>query len=254
VQRVSVVGTSGAGKSTVAAALAGLLGASFLELDSVHHQADWTPLPRTEFRALVTSATAGERWVIDGNYSSVQDIVWARADTVVWLDLPRRTVMRRVIWRTLRRIGGRVELWNGNRERWRNLFSLDKEESVIAWAWQTHAANRARYEAAMADPVHDHLRFVRLRSVASVRQFLQSVEAAPSEPVPGSGGPLGRGQLRRSLFPGRTSRPSYPTQHIRHKIVVDPGLAVDWWRWGTSNQPRSPNQPRKWDAWAWWGE
>jgi adenylate kinase family enzyme len=190
VQRVSVVGTSGAGKSTVAAALAALLGASFLELDSVHHQADWTPLPRSEFRALVAAAAAGERWVIDGNYSSVQDIVWARADTVVWLDLPRRTVMRRVIWRTLRRIGGRVELWNGNRERWRNLFSLDKEESIIAWAWQTHAANRARYEADMADPNHGHLRFVRLCSAASVRQFLQSVEAASAEPVPGSGWPL----------------------------------------------------------------
>ena len=197
-QRVSVVGTSGAGKSTVAAALAALLGASFLELDSVHHQADWTPLPRSEFRALVAAAAAGERWVIDGNYSSVQDIVWARADTVVWLDLPRRTVMRRVIWRTLRRIGGRVELWNGNRERWRNLFSLDKEESIIAWAWQTHAANRARYEADMADPNHGHLRFVRLRSAESVRRFLQSVEAAPAEPVPGSGGPL-------SARPGKSS-------------------------------------------------
>ena len=186
VQRVSVVGTSGAGKSTVAAALAALLGASFLELDSVHHQADWTPLPRSDLRALVAAAAAGERWVIDGNYSSVQDIVWARADTVVWLDLPRRTVMRRVIWRTLRRIGGRVELWNGNRERWRNFFTLDKEESVIAWAWQTHASNRARYEAAMADPAYDSLRFVRLRSAASVRQFLRSV-ALPAKPVPGSG-------------------------------------------------------------------
>jgi adenylate kinase family enzyme len=123
--------------------------------------------------------------VIDGNYSSVQGIVWARADTVVWLDLPRRTVIRRVIWRTLRRVGGRVELWNGNRERWRNLFSLDKEESVIAWAWQTHAANRVQYEAAMADPVQGHLRFVRLRSVVSVRRFLRSVEAAPAEPVLG---------------------------------------------------------------------
>jgi adenylate kinase family enzyme len=174
VQRVSVVGTSGAGKSTVASALARLLGASLLELDSVHHQADWRPLPRAELRAVVAAAAEGECWVIDGNYSSAQDLVWARADTVVWLDLPRRTVMRRVIWRTLRRAGGRVELWNGNRERWRNFFSLDKEESVIAWAWQTHASNRARYEAAMADPVNGHLRFVRLRAAADVRQFLRS--------------------------------------------------------------------------------
>jgi adenylate kinase family enzyme len=179
VQRVSVVGTSGAGKSTVAAALAARLGASFLELDSVHHQADWTPLPAEEFRARVAQVAEGERWVIDGNYSRVQDLVWGRADTVVWLDLPRRTVMRRIIWRTLRRIGGRVELWNGNRERWRNLFTLDKEESVIAWAWQTHASNRARYEAAMADPVNRHLRFVRLTSPGTVREFLREAERDP---------------------------------------------------------------------------
>ena len=185
VRRVSVVGTSGVGKSTVASALARVLGADFLELDSLQHQADWTPLPTPEFRARVALAAEGECWVIDGNYRRVQDIVWARADTVVWLDLPRRTVMRRVIWRTLRRIGGRVELWNGNRERWRNFFTLDKEESVIAWAWQTHASNRARYEAAIADPAYGHLRFVRLRSPAEVRRFLRSVSA---EVVAGPGG------------------------------------------------------------------
>jgi adenylate kinase family enzyme len=173
VRRVSVVGTSGAGKSTVASLLATRLGCAFLELDSVHHQADWVPLPREEFRRRVAAVTAGECWVIDGNYRSVQDLVWDRADTVVWLDLPRRTVMRQVIRRTFGRIAGRVELWNGNRERWRNLFTLDKEESVILWAWQTHASTRARYEAAMADPAHRHLRFVRLTSRAAVRRFLR---------------------------------------------------------------------------------
>src|SRR5580692_2452004 len=117
VRRVSVVGTSGVGKSTFASSLALVLGAAFLELDSLQHQADWTPLPASEFRARVALVADGECWVIDGNYSRVQDLVWARADTVVWLDLPRRVVMRRIVWRTLRRVGGRVELWNGNRER-----------------------------------------------------------------------------------------------------------------------------------------
>jgi adenylate kinase family enzyme len=179
VRRVSVVGTSGVGKSTFASSLARVLGVSFLELDSLQHQADWTPLPVEEFRARVALVAHGECWVIDGNYSRVQDLVWARADTVIWIDLPRLTVMRRIVWRTLRRVGGRVELWNGNRERWRNFFSLDKEESVIVWAWQTYAANRARYEEAMADPWHSHLRFVRLRSPGEVRGFLRSVAAAP---------------------------------------------------------------------------
>jgi adenylate kinase family enzyme len=179
VRRVSVVGTSGVGKSTFASALALVLGAAFLELDSLQHQADWTPLPVEEFRARVALVTDGECWVIDGNYSRVQDLVWARADTVVWLDLPRRTVMRRIVWRSVLRVATRTELWNGNRERWRNLFSLDKEESVIAWAWQTYASNRARYEAAMADPLHSHLRFVRLRSPAAVRRFLREAEQPP---------------------------------------------------------------------------
>ena len=125
-RRVSVVGTSGAGKSTLGAALAARLGVDFLELDSVFHQPGWVPLPREEFRERVAVAVAGERWVIDGNYSMVRDLVWARADTVVWLDLPKRTVMRQVIWRSFRRAAARVELWNGNRERWRNFFALDK--------------------------------------------------------------------------------------------------------------------------------
>jgi adenylate kinase family enzyme len=176
VRRVSVVGTSGAGKSTLSRALAAALDAEFLELDSVFHQAGWVPLPREEFRRRVAAVVAGERWVLDGNYTSqVKDLVWARADTVVWLDLPRHTVMRRIIWRSFRRAAGRTELWNGNRERWRNFFSMDKEESVIAWAWQTHAATRAKLEAAMADQGNSHLEFVRLESSGAVRRFLQDL-------------------------------------------------------------------------------
>jgi hypothetical protein len=62
-------------------------------------------------------------------------VIRERADTVIWLDPPRRTVMRRLIWRTIRRAAGRAELWNGNRERWRNLLTWDQQESVISWVW-----------------------------------------------------------------------------------------------------------------------
>ena len=183
VRRVSVVGTSGSGKSTLGAALAARLGVDFLELDSVFHQPGWVPLPREEFRERVAVAVAGERWVIDGNYSMVRDLVWARADTVVWLDLPKRTVMRQVIWRSFRRAAARVELWNGNRERWRNFFALDKEESIISWTWQTHATTRAKFEAAMGDPGNSHLEFVRLTTPAAVRRFLRSAEPWPASGV-----------------------------------------------------------------------
>jgi adenylate kinase family enzyme len=184
VRRVSVVGASGAGKSTVARELAAILGVPHLELDGVYHQPDWEPLPAEDFRRTVGTATAGDGWVIDGNYSAVRPLVWARADTVVWLDLPRRTVMRQVIWRTLRRVAGRQELWNGNRERWHNFFSLNPEESVISWSWHKHAEYRTRYSAAAADPANAHLRFVRLTSRRDRDRFVGEArrEAARTAP------------------------------------------------------------------------
>jgi len=172
VQRVSVVGNSGSGKSTLARELAARLGVPHLELDSVFHQPGWVPLPTDEFRRLVAARASEDRWVIDGNYSAVQPIVMARADTVVWLDLPRRVVMRQVIWRTMRRAATRQELWNGNREPLSNFLSLVPEKSVISWAWHSHAKYRVRYGVAAADPANAHLTFIRLTSRRDVTRFL----------------------------------------------------------------------------------
>jgi adenylate kinase family enzyme len=152
--------------------LARILGVPFVELDSIYHQADWVPLAEEDFRRRIAEVAAGDGWVIDGNYRLARPLVWARADTVLWLDLPKRTVMRQVIWRTLRRAAFRVELWHGNRERWASLFTWVPEDSVISWAWHRHAVYRERYAAAAADPAYAHLRFVRLRNRREIRRFL----------------------------------------------------------------------------------
>jgi adenylate kinase family enzyme len=172
VRRVSVVGNSGSGKSRLARELAASLGVPHLELDSVFHQPGWEPLPQDEFRRLVTARAGEDGWVIDGNYSAVRPIVWARADTVVWLDLPRRTVMRQVAWRTVRRAVTRQELWNGNREPLTNFLSWVPEKSIISWAWHSHAKYRTRYGAAAADQANAHLTFIRLASRRDVTRFL----------------------------------------------------------------------------------
>jgi adenylate kinase family enzyme len=172
VRRVSVVGNSGSGKSTLARELAAALAVPHVELDSLFHQPGWVPLPEDEFRRVAGAAAAGDGWVMDGNYSAVRPIVWARADTVVWLDLPRRTVMRQVVWRTLRRGVTRQELWNGNRESLRNFLTWAPEESIISWAWHNHGKYRDRYGAAAADPANAHLTFVRLTSRRDITRFL----------------------------------------------------------------------------------
>jgi adenylate kinase family enzyme len=144
-----------------------------LELDSIFHQPGWTPLPVDDFRRRVEEfTTASDGWIVDGNYSIIRDLVWNRADTVVWFDLPRYEVMRRVSWRTVRRWALRGELWNGNRESLRNILSRNPERSIVAWAWTTHDRNRDRYGAASQDPAWSHLEFVRIASADDIRSLL----------------------------------------------------------------------------------
>jgi adenylate kinase family enzyme len=169
------VGCSGSGKTTLARALAAASGAPHVELDAIYHQPGWTPLSDEEFRRRVAEAVGADRWVVDGNYSVVRDIVWDRADTVVWFDLTYLTVMSRTIRRTVRRVITREELWNGNREPFSNLYSLKPEKSIIAWSATRHNVYRRRFREAEHDPRWAGLRFVRLRSQAEADAFVAGV-------------------------------------------------------------------------------
>jgi adenylate kinase family enzyme len=176
-QRFSLVGPPGAGKTTLASALAGALDLHHVELDRHYHLPGWTPCDRKVFRATVQGQlSAHPRWIVDGNYnSSVQDIVWARAEAVVWLDLPRRVVLPALLSRTLRRGLRGEELWNGNRERPWQILDPRPEENIVLWCLTRYAEYRARYLAAMTDPAWSHLRFFRLRSRAEVAAFVEQL-------------------------------------------------------------------------------
>jgi adenylate kinase family enzyme len=177
VRRVNVIGTSGSGKTTVAAALARRMGVEHVELDALSWGPNWEMVPPEVLRERVRAAAAVDAWVIDGNYSATRDLVWARADTVVWLDMPRRVVMWRVISRTARRLVRREVLWSGNQESLRTAFSRD---SIILWAWTTYGRRRRDYPGLFL--AHPHLDVVRLRSAAESRRFLAATP--PAEPAP----------------------------------------------------------------------
>jgi adenylate kinase family enzyme len=151
--------------------LARQLGYPHIELDALFHQENWQPLPEDEFRQTVFQRLQGEAWVVEGSYSAVRPLILARADTVIWLDLSRAEVMRQLIPRTLMRVICRTRLWNGNRERWQNLFRLSREHSILAWAWQRHAVYRKRYRDEMCN-APDDVRYLRLDSREAVDAFL----------------------------------------------------------------------------------
>jgi adenylate kinase family enzyme len=171
VKRVNVKGISGSGKSTFALELARRLGLPYVELDALHHGPSWSEPTDEVFRARVQTAmdTAPKGWVIDGNYEGkLGELVLSQADTIVWLDLPFRTKARRLWRRTATRIRDDVELWNGNKETWRNV--LWGHDALFWWMVRGHFRHRRQWPLRFAgDP-----RFVRLRSVEEARDWLET--------------------------------------------------------------------------------
>jgi adenylate kinase family enzyme len=170
-RRIAVKGTSASGKSTFAAELAERLGVTHIELDALHHGPNWSAPTAEELQATVMAAMAAapEGWVIDGNYDSkLGEAVTGAAETIVWLDLPLAVKLRRLWSRTLHRIRGEVELWNGNRETWRGaVFGRD---SLFFWTMKTHVRHRREWPTRFGnDP-----RLVRLRTPADARRWLES--------------------------------------------------------------------------------
>ena len=184
-RRVLVTGASGNGKSTLAPALAGRLGVPYTELDRLHWGPGWAAPGGEEFRARVGAAmAASDGWVIDGGYrGALGDLVWERADTVLWLDQPLRLIMGRLWRRHLRRVRTREELWNGNRETWRN--ALWGWNALFPWAARAHFRYRREWPALM-----ERFNVVRLRSPQEVQAFLDGAAASGTPPAtPAPAGP-----------------------------------------------------------------
>jgi adenylate kinase family enzyme len=160
--RVYIMGISGSGKSTLARELSQRFGCEHIELDSIHHQPGWTPISDEDFAATLLPRLTADSWVVDGNYSQVTQLIMDQASLVILLDYPRPLVMRRVIWRTIRRGVLREELWNGNRESLLNLLKRSHEENIVLWAWRMHGIRHQRnldFEAALRAADRDVLRF-----------------------------------------------------------------------------------------------
>ena len=182
-RRIVVGGVSGSGKTTLARAIARRLDIPYICNDAIIHRPNWQPTPPEEKLRAFDQATRGSAWVVDGNFISLKDpedhLVIGRADTLVWLDLPRAVAFWQVFQRTVRRAATREPLWHGNRESWRMSFA--SRDSILLWALTTYDLRRRQYQAffdAPANPVNPALLQIRLRSRREVRAWLNDVAQA----------------------------------------------------------------------------
>jgi adenylate kinase family enzyme len=169
VRRVLVVGMSGAGKTTAARRIAAHIGAPFHEMDALAWGPRWTPAP--DLVPAVARIVAEPVWVFDSwGYAEVRDVMWAAADTIVWLDYPARIVLPRLIRRSLRRSARRTVVFGGNRETWSGW--LDREHPV----WQAAATMRSRrFYLAGRTGRSQNLRTVRLMSPAELDRWIADI-------------------------------------------------------------------------------
>jgi len=171
-KRIIVIGSTSSGKSTLAQLLAGRLGVDFIELDALHWEHNWTEAPDEVFRARAEAATRAPGWVVAGNYHQVRDIIWPRAEAVLWLDYSLPLIFWRLSYRTFKRALTREELWNGNRESLWTHFKLWSDESLFHWLFKTYWRRKHEYPQLFAEPGHAHLTILRFRSPRETEDWL----------------------------------------------------------------------------------
>ncbi len=152
--------------------LAARLEVPFHELDALFWKPGWVESTAEELHAAVVAIIATDAWVIDGSYQSkIGQLVLGNADVVVWLDLPLRTWLPRLVRRTIRRARTGEELWDGNHESLRNAFL--SRDSLILFTLRHFRGRRKRYPERFA--AYD---VARLRSQREIDSFLKSAERA----------------------------------------------------------------------------
>ena len=171
-KRVVVVGVTSSGKSTLAEQLAKRFDMDFIELDALNWEPNWQAASLEVFRARVEKATQAEKWIVAGNYHVVRDLVWPKAEAVIWLDYPLLTVLGQLTRRTFSRWWTQELLWGTNREPLWNHFKLWSNESLYHWLFKTYWRRKREYSMLLSQPEHRHLALIRFTRPRELEQWM----------------------------------------------------------------------------------
>jgi adenylate kinase family enzyme len=174
-RRIVVVGATSSGKSTLASQIAEKIGADYIELDALHWEPNWVEAPDEIFRERVEVAIKSNAWVVAGNYHVVRDLVWRRAETIIWLDYPFHVVFWRLLKRTIYRSITKEELFAGNVENFWMHLKLWSEESLFHWLFKTYWRRKREYPLLFALPENARLKLIRFNHPKETKQWLDGL-------------------------------------------------------------------------------
>lgn len=174
-KRYAIVGATSSGKTTFAKKLAVIIGGDSIDLDALHWEPNWVEAKDEVFRERTQKATEKDCWVVAGNYKQVRDIVWARAEAVIWLDYPFPLVFWRLISRIVYRSVTKEKIFNGNQEQFWRHMKLWSEESLIHWLFKTYWKIKRTYPNLFALPEHSHLQIFRFKTPRQATRWLKKL-------------------------------------------------------------------------------
>ena len=174
-KRVVVVGVTSSGKSTLAERLAKGFDLNYIELDALHWEPNWQSAPLEIFRDRVEKATKSDKWIVAGNYHIARDLIWPKAEAVIWLDYSLWRVLWQLTRRTFRRWWTQELLWGTNREPLWNHFKLWSKDSLYNWLFQTYWRRKREYLMLLSQPEHQHLQLIRLKNPKETEEWSASL-------------------------------------------------------------------------------
>ncbi len=169
-RRVAIIGCSGSGKSTLARKMGERLGLPVIHLDLLYWRAEWRAVTDVEMRVAVDAASMGDAWISEGLAIDSSALRLCRADTIVWLDVPRQTCLRRAILRVPLNLGrARPDLPDGCPEKFDMTF--------YRWIWRFDRDVRPRLRAAIRR-FGAKARVIRLSNDREIAAFVSSLPGA----------------------------------------------------------------------------
>ncbi|MEX0761044.1 MAG: AAA family ATPase [Dehalococcoidia bacterium] len=168
-----IIGSGGSGKSTLARQISEITHLPVLHLDAYYWRTGWKPTPDSEWEERVQELAAGDRWIMDGNYSRTLHLRLPRVDTIVLLELPRALCLWRVVSRSIKyRSQTRPDMAEGCPER----VSLE----FLKWVWNyTHRSLPVTLQK--IEEHGQHAAVHRLRSTRQIHNFIAGLHSAHSD-------------------------------------------------------------------------